>query len=648
VSIRLKLLLLLLTLALPPAVLLGWQSLLRLDAMSASVAESSRANMEGSSRHYMREKVADIGAQLHLTTLATSAYLQEQKLLMETALAGAPTEQYPILYSEEVSTCAEVVEDRRFSRLGPDGETEYVSVSMERPSFLLTGGGEPDQEVQRTIQQLASTSQELKNLYRNTSYFSLWHHIGLANGVTMVYPGHGDYPAEYDSRRRRWYTQAVERGELTWQPLYIDAATGQPVLSASIPVYSPGGDVAGVTAIDLPMRHLLNFHSSTRPWMNVARLALIVRGPGEGLVIVAMKEPLQLDSDWRGDQKQIPLEELDPDMLAQIDGLGSGQSLLLEPVAVAGEPQMLALTAVTDGGSSYLGLLSPVGTIEAELDRELAQIKAQRDSMFRTYLVVAAALVVALVVAALFAAHRVTAPLIRMSATTRELGDGNLESRTGLQRRDEIGRLSDGIDRMADANERLQEEQETAYKDMILSLTRALEKKDSYTAAHSGRVTRYALQLGRRIDLDEKTLEKLRFGALTHDLGKIGIADDVLNKPAALGSDEQDIMRQHPEFSATIMKPLMRFREYAEIAGSHHERWDGRGYPEGLGGEEIPLLARIVAIADAWDAMTGDRVYHKGLDAEVAIGILDAEKDEGQFDPQLIREFIALVREQLK
>ena len=104
-------------------------------------------------------------------------------------------------------------------------------------------------------------------------------------------------------------------------------------------------------------------------------------------------------------------------------------------------------------------------------------------------------------------------------------------------------------------------------------------------------------------------------------------------------------MKQHPGFSATIMKPLLRFREYAEIAGSHHERWDGKGYPEKLAGGEVPLLARIVSIADAWDAMTGDRVYHKGLSTEVAIDILDAEKDDGQFDPELIREFIALIRE---
>lgn len=642
-SIRIKLLLLLLTLALLPVALLAWQSLVHLDAVAASVAANSRANMLGSSRHYMREKVADIGAQLRLTSLATAAHLLEQKLLIEKALASAPATPQPVLYSVDVPSTVEVVEDPRFSRTDAAGETYYVRVSLQRPSFLRTEVGA---EVDRSVQQLASISEDIQSNYQRTSYFSLWHHTALANGVTMVYPGHGDYPAQYDSRQRRWYTQAVANEGLTWQPLYIDAATSQPVLTASIPVRGPQGSIAGVTAIDLPMRHLLNFSSSTRPWMNVARLALIVRDPAAGLVIVAMKEPLQVDKDWSSDQQRIPLEGLNESMQAQLEQLGNGDSGLLGSVAIAGEDHILALTAVAGNGSSYLGLLSPTRAIDAELGRVLAGIENQRQSMFNTYVVGAALLAAALVFIALFVAHRVTAPLIRMSATTRSLADGNLDTRTGLQRSDEIGHLSDGIDRMADVTERLQEEQEQAYRDMLMTLTRALEKKDSYTAAHSGRVTRNALLLGRRIGLDDKTLEILRFGALTHDLGKIGIADNVLNKPAGLGSEEFEIMQQHPAFSRTIMKPLVRFREYADIAGSHHERWDGKGYPQGLAGTDIPLLARIVAIADAWDAMTGDRVYHKGQSTEVAIDILDREKDDGQFDPELIREFIALVREQ--
>ena len=121
----------------------------------------------------------------------------------------------------------------------------------------------------------------------------------------------------------------------------------------------------------------------------------------------------------------------------------------------------------------------------------------------------------------------------------------------------------------------------------------------------------------------------------------------MLNKPEPLDDDEVAIMRQHPSFTAAIMRPLVRFRAFADIAAWHHERWDGGGYPDGLTGQEIPLLARIVAIADAWDAMTGDRIYRKGMPAERALDILEAEADDGQFDPDLIRLFAAMVREEI-
>jgi len=178
---------------------------------------------------------------------------------------------------------------------------------------------------------------------------------------------------------------------------------------------------------------------------------------------------------------------------------------------------------------------------------------------------------------------------------------------------------------------------------MLQSLARALEAKDSYTAGHSGRVAKFSTQLGKHVGVDENQLKLLKHGALMHDLGKIGINDAILNKPGALSDDEYEIMKQHPASTAKIMKPLKRFKEFAEIAAWHHERWDGKGYPDGLKGEKIPLLARIVCIADTWDAMTGDRIYRKGMTVVKALSILDKEKDHGQWDPALIRAFIEMI-----
>jgi response regulator RpfG family c-di-GMP phosphodiesterase len=495
---------------------------------------------------------------------------------------------------------------------------------------------------------LAGASGELKNLYQQNSGYSLWHIVGLNNGVAMAYPGHGNYPADYDPRTRPWYQAATSNAELTWLPLSIDASTGQPVLTAAAPLRDEHGKIIGATAIDLPLRQLLNFNSTAAPWLNVARLALLRIDETQTLQVVAMKEPMDVGSDWRSNLQTLPMRDIDEQILAAAQNLERGESLEFDQIIINDVSYSVALTAMNDEASAWLALLSPHSAVENAVANALAVVELQRRETLRQYLIGAFALTLMVILIALYFANRVTAPLIRMSATAEDLANGELASRTGVQRSDEIGQLSGSIDRMADSIEQLQKEQEQAYRDMISTLTRALEKKDSYTAGHSGRVTKYALRLGRRIGLDEATLEKLRFGSITHDLGKIGIADAVLNKPAPLDEAEFQIMKQHPSFSRTIMKPLVRFEEYAEIAGAHHEHWDGTGYPDGLAGEDIHLLARIVAIADAWDAMIGNRIYRKGMSREQAINILDAEKDNGQFDPALIREFIALIREELE
>jgi HD-GYP domain-containing protein (c-di-GMP phosphodiesterase class II) len=200
---------------------------------------------------------------------------------------------------------------------------------------------------------------------------------------------------------------------------------------------------------------------------------------------------------------------------------------------------------------------------------------------------------------------------------------------------------------MADSIDGLLTEQEEACFQMLKSLTKALQSKDAYTAAHSGRVAHYSRILGENIGLDEETLNVLSRGALVHDLGKIGVPELTLNKPSKLTDEEYATIKKHPVDSAIIMRPLVRLKAYSEIAAWHHEHWDGSGYPDGLAGEEIPLLARIVSIADSWDAMTGARVYHDGMPIEQGLEILEREKDNGQWDPQLVRAFIEAIRDNL-
>lgn len=240
---------------------------------------------------------------------------------------------------------------------------------------------------------------------------------------------------------------------------------------------------------------------------------------------------------------------------------------------------------------------------------------------------------------------KLTGPVQRLHRAILDLSAGKLDTRVDEGARDELGQLASGINNLAQSVQDLLREQERTYMATLSALAQALEAKDPYTAAHSGRVSRYAVRLGQQLELDADQLALLKKGALMHDLGKIGIHDTILNKPAPLTDAEYSEMKKHPTMTAAIMKPLKRFSAFAEIAAWHHERWDGTGYPDGLTGDEIPLLARIVAIADTWDAMTGDRIYRPGMPVTKALSILESEQDLGQFDPELIRTFIAMIRE---
>jgi putative nucleotidyltransferase with HDIG domain len=178
---------------------------------------------------------------------------------------------------------------------------------------------------------------------------------------------------------------------------------------------------------------------------------------------------------------------------------------------------------------------------------------------------------------------------------------------------------------------------------ILFALAKALEARDDDTASHSLNVTKYAMLLGREIGLSEEEMRILGQGAMLHDLGKIGIPDEILKKPGNLDAVEFERIKEHPRLTSEILAPLETSNHYSSIARSHHERWDGQGYPDGLNGEDIPLLARIVAVADAWDAMTSNRVYRAGMNDQAALAILEKEKDWGQWDPYLIDEFIKII-----
>jgi response regulator RpfG family c-di-GMP phosphodiesterase len=186
-------------------------------------------------------------------------------------------------------------------------------------------------------------------------------------------------------------------------------------------------------------------------------------------------------------------------------------------------------------------------------------------------------------------------------------------------------------------NARLYEDLRATFQQTIQGLARAIDKMDRYTAGHSERVAMYATYLAVRLGLAPEVVEIVRQSALMHDIGKIGCVMN-LNKPGKLTQDEYEVFKRHPAYGRDILDPIKFLHPLIPGVHLHHERWDGRGYPIGLKGNDVPLIARIIAVADTYDAMTSDRAYRRALPHEVAVG--EIERCSGtQFDPEMAHSF---------
>ncbi|PKM94447.1 MAG: hypothetical protein CVU84_10270 [Firmicutes bacterium HGW-Firmicutes-1] len=180
-----------------------------------------------------------------------------------------------------------------------------------------------------------------------------------------------------------------------------------------------------------------------------------------------------------------------------------------------------------------------------------------------------------------------------------------------------------------------------SYKNTVVALSNAVDARDQYTAGHSTRVAEISLEIGKALGFLEENLTDLECAALFHDIGKIGIPDYILNKNEKLTNEEYDKIKQHPEIGVSILKTIDFMKEGLPIIRYHHERYDGRGYPTGIDGENIPLGARIIAIADTYDAMTSNRPYRNGLSHEIAINEILLNKGL-QFDGTLVDVFMTI------
>ena len=276
---------------------------------------------------------------------------------------------------------------------------------------------------------------------------------------------------------------------------------------------------------------------------------------------------------------------------------------------------------------------------------EKRQAYAAVDQMVRTALVWAGLAVgLALVLSYLLAAT-VTRPIHALAAGTEAFARGQLEHRVRVRSRNELGALAATFNTMAhqmqDYIQRLKAAAQVnseLFMGTIKALADAIDEKDPYTRGHSERVNKYAVLLAKQMGLDKKTIREVHISSLFHDIGKIGIEDKILRKPAMLTDQEYAVMKQHPEKGAQILSKIRAMHDIIPGIRFHHERWDGSGYPLGMKGEQIPIAARIVAVADAFDAMTTNRPYQKAMAFDTAIARL-LDLSEKVYDRKVVMAF---------
>jgi len=245
----------------------------------------------------------------------------------------------------------------------------------------------------------------------------------------------------------------------------------------------------------------------------------------------------------------------------------------------------------------------------------------------------------------LFFANKLTHPVRELASGAHRIASGDFSKRISVTSRTELGDLGNSFNLMTDQVEkfigdlqRSSEENRQLFIGTVKALAAAIDGKDPYTRGHSERVSRFSMAIGQRLGLSDEEVEKIRISALLHDVGKISIDDKILKKPAALTDEEYEIMKGHPQKGFKIMSQIPAMKEFLPGMYMHHEMVNGKGYPQGLQGDEIPLMGKIVAVADTFDAMTTDRPYQKAMKFEDALARIESFVGT-RYDPAVVAAF---------
>jgi HD-GYP domain-containing protein (c-di-GMP phosphodiesterase class II) len=271
----------------------------------------------------------------------------------------------------------------------------------------------------------------------------------------------------------------------------------------------------------------------------------------------------------------------------------------------------------------------------------LGILKILQDNIYKSLIFFMGLLLISRALGYLFSI-RLARPIEQLAREATVIASGQYENRFTTGRKDEIGTLADALNNMASRIIDGTRERENLLIGILIALTRSIDAKSPWTAGHSERVTRLAEAIGHSLHLNDEQMRILNISAILHDIGKIAVPEQVLDKPEKLTDEEFAVVRKHPRAGADILSSIPSYETILPGILHHHERWDGTGYPTGAGGTDIPLAARIICIADVYDALTADRPYRKAWSKEQTMRFFDEQKGK-MFDPELVSVFQKLV-----
>lgn len=294
--------------------------------------------------------------------------------------------------------------------------------------------------------------------------------------------------------------------------------------------------------------------------------------------------------------------------------------------------------------TAELGDETPLGVIAIQDER--AALTSVADMRRQTLMISLIAACIALLIG-FFLARRLTQPVRDLAEGAHSIAAGDFSRRITASNCTELGELGDSFNLMTEQIERFisdlqhaADENRQLFIGTVKALAAAIDGKDPYTRGHSERVARFSIAIAQGMGLADEEVEKIRISALLHDVGKIGIDDNILKKPAALTDDEFEIMKQHPQKGFKIMSQIPAMKEFLPGMYMHHEMINGCGYPQGLKGDEIPLMARIVSVADTFDAMTTDRPYQRAMKFEDAVARIQSFVGT-RYDERVVASLVA-------